>query len=96
MTPRVLAFSFILLAATSCVTSNMAPMIDSLAKDTANVCIHIGASLYTPEVTVARVNMPGVAATCMTGAVSTMPTAGVGTAIVTFPGQVTVSPIAPK
>lgn len=96
MTARRTVLAAVLLALAGCVGPNMAPLVEAMGKDPANVCVHIGAGLYTPEITVSRVNGPGVASTCMTGAISTMPTAGTGTAIVTFPGQVTVAPITLK
>lgn len=82
-----LALTFLL---ASCVSPNMAPLVDAMAKDQASVCLHVGATMWTPEITVARINTQGVAANCATGTLSTMPTAGQGTAIVTFPGQLTV------
>lgn len=82
----------LVLMLTGCVSPNMTSLVDAMAKDTASVCVHVGMTMFTPEVTVARVNMQGVAATCMTGALSTMPQAGSGVAVVTFPGTLTVAP----
>ncbi len=80
------------LALSGCVSQNMPAIVEAMAKDGASVCIHFGATMFTPEWTFARVNAPGVAATCMTGAISTMPQAGLGVATITFPGTLTVTP----
>lgn len=88
---RYAALASLLLCA-GCANVDPAALVAALGKDSANVCIHVGATMYTPEVTVARVNMQGVSAQCANGVMTTVPTPGTGTATIAFPSSLTVSP----
>lgn len=87
-----LALILACLLPSGCTSTNIADLVAALAKDTANACIHVGATMYTPEITVARVNMQGVSAQCANGALTTVQTPGSGLATISFPGNLTVAP----
>lgn len=81
-----------LFVSAGCTSTNIADLVAALAKDPANVCVHVGASLYVPEITISRVNMQGVSAQCANGALTTVQTPGSGLATISFPGNLTVAP----
>ena len=88
---RLFASAAAILALAACQAIDVPATVAAFGNDRASMCLHIGATVYTPTVDVARVNAEGVAIKCGEATVTTVQAPGSGIATVQFPGTLTIA-----